>query len=477
MVDLTRVYSADRRRVIALDGLSLEVREGEVFGLLGPNGAGKTTLVKVLTTMITPTSGSARVLGFAVCAEPDSIRPHIGVSYGGELGLYWRLAGRQNLDYACRLHDMPVRETRQRLAEMLDVFGLTSVADRRVNTYSRGLRQRLHLARALIHRPKVVFLDEPTAGLDPVAAREVREIIASLKDHNRTLLLTTHNMSARPGALGHDDHLLRGPGGGGRDLPPRPGRGEDAVQPGPGRGRPGDGLGEGARRDREGRPRVHRRGEVSPNLKVKEVSYEGRRYVVCLNPEEAGRDAKVRAEALAKLKEKLGSGRAKQLIGNSAFRRYLKLDGAGVSIDTDAVEAEARYDGKYVLRTNSFLSPGDAAQAYKSLWQVERAFRELKSGLDLRPVYHWTPKRIRGHVMVCFLALVLETALRRKLAAVEAEVRYDDLLQHLTELTAVEIHLDGRTYLTRTELTGHAPLAFKALGIRPPAHVTEMPRH
>ena len=223
--------------------------------------------------------------------------------------------------------------------------------------------------------------------------------------------------------------------------------------------------------------RAGRYREVSPNLKVKEVLHQGRRYIVCLNPEETGRDAKVRGEALAKLKEKLRSGRAKQLIGNSAFRRYLKLSGVGLSIDTNVVEAEARYDGKYVLRTNSSLSPGDAAQAYKSLWQVERAFRELKSGLDLRPVYHWTEKRIRGHVMVCFLALVLETALRRKLTATQAEVRYDDLLQHLTELRAVEIRLDGRTYLTRTELTGHAPLAFKALGTRPPAHVSEMPRH
>jgi hypothetical protein len=222
--------------------------------------------------------------------------------------------------------------------------------------------------------------------------------------------------------------------------------------------------------------RAGRYHEVSPNLKVKEVLHEGRRYIVCLNPEEVDRDARVREEALTKLEEKLRSGRTKQLIGNSAFRRYLKLDGAHVSIDPRAVRDEARYDGKYVLRTNSSLAPDEAALAYKSLWQVERAFRELKSGLDLRPVYHWAERRIRGHVMVCFLALVLEMALRRKLATAEAKVRYDDLLQHLTELRAVEIRLGGRGYLTRTQLTGHAPLAFKALGLRPPAHVTEMPR-
>jgi hypothetical protein len=226
---------------------------------------------------------------------------------------------------------------------------------------------------------------------------------------------------------------------------------------------------------REVLSRAGRYREVCPDLRVKEVIHEGRRYVVCLNPEEAQRDAKVREEALAKLRENLRSGRVRQLIGNSAFRRYLRLDATGLSIDTDAVEAESRYDGKYVLRTNSSLPSEDVARCYKSLWQVERAFRELKSGLDLRPVYHWTEKRIRGHVMVCFLALALETALRRKLVAAGALVRYDDLMQHLTELRAIEIRLDGRRYLTRTDLTGLAPLAFKAVGIRPPNHVTAMP--
>jgi ABC-2 type transport system ATP-binding protein len=195
VVDVTRIYTTERRRVVALDSLRMEVREGEVFGLLGPNGVGKTTLVKVLTTVITPTSGSARVLGFDVRTQPAYIRPRIGVSYGGELGLYWRLTGRQNLDYACRLYNMSAREARRRVVEMLDVFGLTVAADRRVNTYSRGMRHRLHLARALIHDPQVVFLDEPTTGLDPVAAQEVREIIAARRSVNRTVLLTTHNMS------------------------------------------------------------------------------------------------------------------------------------------------------------------------------------------------------------------------------------------------------------------------------------------
>jgi len=216
--------------------------------------------------------------------------------------------------------------------------------------------------------------------------------------------------------------------------------------------------------------------KVAPNLWVKEVIYQGVRYIVCFNPEEKERDRQTREQAVARLKERLEAGEVKQLIGNSAYRRFLKLDGTRVSIDEQALRQEARYDGKYVLRTNCSLSPEEVAESYKSLWQVERAFRELKSGLDLRPIYHWTEKRIRGHVMVCFLALVLEMALRRKIKELGEEVRYDDLLLDLCQLKAVDLHVDGSHYLARTELTGRAEVAFRAVGVRPPLHVTEMPR-
>lgn len=216
--------------------------------------------------------------------------------------------------------------------------------------------------------------------------------------------------------------------------------------------------------------------EAASNLKVKEVVHQGVRYVICLNPEEEEHDRLVREEAVAKLQEKLSRGKVKQLIGNSAYRRYLKLNGSQVAIDEHALEEEARYDGKYLLRTNTSLSPSEVATAYKSLWQVERTFRELKSGLDLRPIYHWTEKRIRGHVMMCFLALVLEMVLRRKVKEAGREVRYHDLLLHISQLVAVEFELDGARYLARTELVGHAGLAFKAVGMRPPLHVTPLPR-
>lgn len=231
-----------------------------------------------------------------------------------------------------------------------------------------------------------------------------------------------------------------------------------------------------ARKAKEILSRPGRYHEVDHNLKVKEVNHQGVRYIICLNPEGKERDRLVREEAVARLREKLEKGEAKQLLANSAYRRYLKLGKDQISLDEEALKEEARYDGKYLLRTNNIsMKPQEIARAYKSLWQVEQAFRELKSGLDLRPVYHWTPERIRGHVMVCFLALVLEMALRKRLKELGKEVRYQDLLLHLCELKAVEVQLGERRYLARTELMGLAHLAFKAVRIRPPQHVTEMP--
>lgn len=178
---------------------------------------------------------------------------------------------------------------------------------------------------------------------------------------------------------------------------------------------------------------VLRRGgryqKVSPNLEVKSVvvlddeTLDERRYVVCYNPEEAERDAKVRDEVLAKLKIKLKED-AKSLIGNSGYRKYLTIDKENVTINEAGIREEARYDGKYVLRTNTELPAAEVAQAYKQLWMVEQAFRELKSQLRLRPMYHWTDERIRGHVMVCFLAFYLECRLRQLLQAARPDLTY-----------------------------------------------------
>jgi ABC-2 type transport system ATP-binding protein len=181
--------------VTALDGVSLAIPAGEVHGLLGPNGAGKTTLVKILSTVLLPTGGRASVLGHDVVADARSVRPRIGIVFGGERGLYWRLSGRQNLEYWGALYKLSRAEIRERTEQLLDRVGISERADERVETYSRGMKQRLHLARGLIGDARVLFLDEPTTGMDPLAAREFRALIGELRGEGRTILLATHDMA------------------------------------------------------------------------------------------------------------------------------------------------------------------------------------------------------------------------------------------------------------------------------------------
>ena len=193
---LRRVFNPKRRpAVVALDDVSLTVAQGEVHGLLGPNGAGKTTLVKILSTILLPSSGTCRVLGLDVVAQTAAVRPLIGIVLGGERGLYNRLTARQNLRYWCALYQMEPAEGRRRADELLQRVGLSDRADDRVQSYSRGMRQRLHLARGLVHDPPVLFLDEPSTGMDPVAARDLRAIVRDLAGEGRTVFLTTHDMA------------------------------------------------------------------------------------------------------------------------------------------------------------------------------------------------------------------------------------------------------------------------------------------
>jgi ABC-2 type transport system ATP-binding protein len=193
--EITRVFTPRRRpQVVALDRVSLAIPAGEIHGLLGPNGAGKTTLVKILSTVLLPTSGRGRVLGYDVVENAATVRPLIGIVFGGERGLYWRLSARQNLEYWAALYKLPRRLGRRRAQELLERVGLAERADERVETYSRGMKQRLHLARGLIGDAHVLFLDEPTTGMDPLAAREFRTLIGELRGEGRTILLATHDM-------------------------------------------------------------------------------------------------------------------------------------------------------------------------------------------------------------------------------------------------------------------------------------------
>jgi ABC-2 type transport system ATP-binding protein len=201
-IELRRVYTVRtgwRRKttktINAVEGLTFSVHHGEAFGLLGPNGAGKTTTIKMLNTLLLPTSGSARVLGYDVARDPLAVRRRIGYVFGGDRGLYDRLSALDNLRYFAELYGLPASVQRQRIGHVLDLVGLTGRERERVEGYSRGMRQRLHIARGLLNDPEVLFLDEPSIGLDPAAARELRAIISGLCDRGTTVMLTTHYMA------------------------------------------------------------------------------------------------------------------------------------------------------------------------------------------------------------------------------------------------------------------------------------------
>jgi ABC-2 type transport system ATP-binding protein len=200
-IDLRRTFTTrsgtlrrTRKDVEAVKGVSFEIAPGELFGLLGPNGAGKTTTIKMLITLLIPTSGSATVLGHDVVTDVREVRRRIGYVFGGDRGLYERLSGLDNLRYFSELYGVAPREQKARIGALLELVGLTGREGERVEGYSRGMRQRLHIARGLLHDPDVLFLDEPSIGIDPVGARELRATIAGLREQGKTMLLTTHYM-------------------------------------------------------------------------------------------------------------------------------------------------------------------------------------------------------------------------------------------------------------------------------------------
>jgi ABC-2 type transport system ATP-binding protein len=177
----------------AVRGIDLDVRRGEVLGLLGPNGAGKTTTVRLLTALIEPTEGTAAVDGFDVRLQPDDVRARVGILTETP-GLYDKLSASTNLDFFGRLHGLDAGVRAERIERYLRLFGLWERRDEVTGTFSKGMKQKLAIARALLHDPAVVFLDEPTAALDPEAAFIVREAIEQLRKAGRTIVLATHNL-------------------------------------------------------------------------------------------------------------------------------------------------------------------------------------------------------------------------------------------------------------------------------------------
>ena len=202
--NLTKVYQVRQRRglfksedkqVEALKGVSLEVRPGELFGLLGPNGAGKTTLIKCLTTLLLPTSGAAWINGYSLTKQDNFIRASVGCMLMGERGLYWKLTGRENLEFFGALYHLSPPARRRRAGEVISRLKLDDIADRAVETYSSGQKMKLAFAKALVNDAPLLILDEPTNTLDVPSARELRAVVRELNDEGRTVIYTTHIMS------------------------------------------------------------------------------------------------------------------------------------------------------------------------------------------------------------------------------------------------------------------------------------------
>ena len=225
-------------------------------------------------------------------------------------------------------------------------------------------------------------------------------------------------------------------------------------------------------RYREVRPEGPLSKDPSP-LKVKEVLLGGKRYIICLNPGQARKDARDRQAIIDSLQEKIRTN-PKSLIGNKGYRKYVKIEKDSVSIDQDKIQWESRFDGKWVLITNTNLSAEEVALKYKELWQVEQVFRDVKSILETRPVYHQKDENIRGHVFCSFLALVLKKELDRRLEQAGHCFEWADIKQDLKALQEVEIQDNGKSLALRTECLGTCSKLFQAVGVAIPPTIREL---
>jgi hypothetical protein len=218
--------------------------------------------------------------------------------------------------------------------------------------------------------------------------------------------------------------------------------------------------------------RAGRYRTIRENLEVKEVRVGDRRYVVCRNPLEAKKDKAVREALLSKLEKIMAEQGPKALIGNRGYARFLKVEKGSVSINREAIDNDARLDGKFVLTTNTDLAADEVALTYKSLWRVERTFREQKSTLEVCPIYHHCHHMAIGHIAASFLALRLEVDLQRRLDERKVEASWPDLMRDLAQVQSITLDLDGNRYRLRSEMVGSSHQAFQAAGVRPPETVT-----
>lgn len=194
---MIRLENLDKqfKTVKAVDGLTLEVSKGEVFGLLGENGAGKTTTLRLLATMLKPTGGTAIINGEDLVENPDKVRESIGILFGGETGLYDRLSARENIAYFGQLNGMEKEELNARIDDLCKRLGMEEYMDRRAGKFSKGMKQKVAIARSIVHNPPIMLFDEPTSGLDVTAIRVVQEFIKELKNEGKTIIFSSHSMA------------------------------------------------------------------------------------------------------------------------------------------------------------------------------------------------------------------------------------------------------------------------------------------
>lgn len=192
--EVTKQFKDKKKFVTALKHVSFSVKEGQVTGLLGENGAGKTTLLRTIATLLTPTEGAVTVAGYDTIKNPEEVKKRIGVLFGGETGLYDRLTARENLEYFAALYGLGKHETKVRIDDLSKMFGMRDFLDRKVAGFSKGMRQKVAIARTLIHNPEIILFDEPTTGLDITSSNVFRQLVHQLKREKKTIIFSSHIM-------------------------------------------------------------------------------------------------------------------------------------------------------------------------------------------------------------------------------------------------------------------------------------------
>lgn len=182
------------KKIMAVDDISFTVKEGEIVGLLGENGAGKTTTLRMIATMLKPTAGTASINGYDLIREPDKVRSQIGILFGGEVGLYDRLTARENIMYFAELNEMDLEKAYSSIEKLTELLDMREYIDRRVGGFSRGMKQKVAIARSIVHNPKIMLFDEPTMGLDVSSVKIVQEFILSCREENKGIIFSSHSM-------------------------------------------------------------------------------------------------------------------------------------------------------------------------------------------------------------------------------------------------------------------------------------------